>query len=358
MHPGQVRAYSDKIWRGFFESISSVEEDRRIRSSWSPAPLECFLFESANLEISMPESLILDTFPAFQESWTGVRDASPDVQAEWWASGYMAHWPELLDKQIGDYSAQQIDWKKIATEKIFPHLEARLPAMETAHRNIITAFSAICGRARRTIGLDMDILAVIYVGIGCGAGWATRFQGSPAILFGLENIAECGWEDPESIDGLIAHEIGHLAQEAWLRQAGRGAGAGPWWQLFTEGFAQRCEQSILRRDSWHKAGPEDDEWLSWCTGRRAWLASEFLRTVAEGRDIRPFFGSWFEIEGHSECGYYLGCEAVRDLESSGLSLKEIAVVEEPEKWLNPILINMSRLVVENNNPGHPRCGIE
>jgi hypothetical protein len=32
----------------------------------------------------------------------------------------------------------------------------------------------------------------------------------PAVLFGPENIAECGWSASEVLAGLVAHEVGHL----------------------------------------------------------------------------------------------------------------------------------------------------
>jgi hypothetical protein len=95
---------------------------------------------------------------------------------------------------------------------------------------------------------------VIYVGIGCGAGWATTFGDSPAVLFGLENIAERGWEDPGTILGLVAHELGHLVHFAWRLRGGKSAGSGPWWQLYEEGFAQECESRILDTGAVHQAG--------------------------------------------------------------------------------------------------------
>ena len=45
----------------------------------------------------------------------------------------------------------------------------------------------------------------------------------------------------------------------------------------------------------------------------------------EGLSIRPFFGSWFEIRGRRQCGYFLGHELIKQLETS-MSLKEIALL--------------------------------
>ena len=46
----------------------------------------------------------------------------------------------------------------------------------------------------------------------------------------------------------------------------------------------------------------------------------------EGLSIRPFFGSWFEIRGRKQCGYFLGHELVGQLETS-MSLKEVALLD-------------------------------
>lgn len=119
-------------------------------------------------------------------------------------------------------------------------------------------------------------------------------------------------------------------------------GDGEWWQLFTEGFAQRCEHLILEQDTWHEVVNTNNDWISWCYNKQAYLAFEFLRFVAEEKDIRPFFGSWYNIDGYSQCGYFLGYEAVKELEMSGMSIREIAVLENPESYLRKILEKMAK----------------
>ena len=292
----------------------------------------------------MQQVSIIDTFPFFQKYWKKFQNAPLGTQVEGWAAEYMAQWPELLAKQLNDYSGQQVDWKKLSSQKIFPHINGRLPAMKTAHQNIIDLFPSICQQAYRKMDINIDIAGMVYVGIGCGGGWATTYQSKPAILFGFENIAECGWDGPDSISGLIAHEIGHLIQDAWRKQAGRLYGEGAWWQLFTEGFAQRFEHIIFERDSWHEAGNPKNEWIAWYTDKRAFLAGEFLRYVAEGKDIQPFFGSRYDMDGYSQCGYFLGHEAIRALEEAGMSMDEIAILEDPQRHLRKVL---EKIAAEN-----------
>jgi hypothetical protein len=66
-------------------------------------------------------------------------------------------------------------------------------------------------------------------------------------------------------------------------------------------------------------------WLRWCQENRDWLASEFLRAVGEEESVRRFFGSWYEIKGWSQSGYFLGCELIKRLEQR-MELKEIALL--------------------------------
>jgi hypothetical protein len=276
----------------------------------------------------MPKCCVIDAFPAFLEFWSAVRHEPLDAQVDAWASVYMARWPELLAKQQSDYSAERQDWRQIAAERVFPHLDQRLPGMSEAHKHLLDVCDPVYTQAQAELGFDGDVIFVVYVGIGCGAGWATTYQGSPAILFGLENIAEEGWTRPRVLSGLVAHEVGHLAHFHWRGQAGLPEGSGPWWQLYAEGFAQRCEHTIHQQDTWHMAHAVDG-WLEWCQAHRGWLAREFLSGVDRNAPVRPFFGSWFELRGWKQTGYYLGHEVIRHLEKS-LALKEIALLDDFE----------------------------
>jgi hypothetical protein len=278
----------------------------------------------------MSKCNIIDTFPVFLTFWSEAQQKPIDAQIDCWASEYMSQWPELLEKQKQDYSDQQEDWRQIAREKVFPFLSRRLPAMRTAHENLLEICHPVYSRAQEVLGFESDLSFVIYVGIGCGAGWVTSYQNTLAILFGLENIAEEGWIQPSILTGLVAHEIGHVVHFHWLAQHELPTGSGPWWQLFTEGFAQRCEHLVLGKDTWHMSpDTEDSDWLDWCQEHKGWLATEFLRVVDEGESVRPFFGSWFDIRGRKQCGYFLGHELITRLEAS-MSLKEIALLNHVE----------------------------
>ena len=274
---------------------------------------------------------IVDAFPAFLDLWPTIRHKTIDGQIDAWATGYMARWPELLAMQQACYAEDGEDWRLIAREMVFPNLAERLPGMETAYRHLTTLVEPVFARAQQMLGFESDMVAVIYAGIGCGAGWATTYQGLPAILFGLENVAEEGWTGSNVLTGLVAHEIGHVAHHHWRQQRGLPKGSGPWWQLYCEGFAQRCEHLILGTDSWHMAR-RIEGWLDWCQANEAWLAAEFLRATDAGESLRPFFGSWYDIQGWKQTGYYLGHRIIRRMEVN-MDLHDIALLGEIEPLL-------------------------
>jgi hypothetical protein len=151
------------------------------------------------------------------------------------------------------------------------------------------------------------------------------------VLFGLENAAEEGWTRETTLRGLIAHELGHVLHFHRRALAGRKHGDGPWWRLYTEGFAQRCEHLALGSETWHMAGAEDEAspnaWLRWCRANRHWLAEAFLHTMARGEPVQPFFGSWQSVRDHKQTGYFLGHEVIQRLEAD-MDLQEIALLDD------------------------------
>lgn len=265
---------------------------------------------------------ILDTWDDFLRFWRAASGLPLPARMDLWRGEYMARYPELLRKQVEDYESQGVDWRQVAAERIFPYLPERLPLMQAARDLLPDVCAAIYERARAALGLDFDAVFVIHVGIGCGAGWATRYEGQPACLLGLENIAEERWHTRERLEGLVAHELGHLAHMAWRGEweAFAEHERDPLFLLYSEGFAVRCEEAILG-GAGHLG--QDEQWLAWCAAHRAMLAAEFLRRVEAGEAVRDFFGSWYEVQGQSQTGYYLGDEFVRHLER-GRALRDVA----------------------------------
>ena len=75
------------------------------------------------------------------------------------------------------------------------------------------------------------------------------------------------------------------------------------------------------------------------TSRTRWLAAEFLRRVDQGEDMRPFFGSWFDLRGKKQTGYFLGHELIARLQQR-MSLRDVALLTDIESHLRPLLIQM------------------
>ncbi|MCK5116660.1 MAG: hypothetical protein KAR44_08670 [Candidatus Aegiribacteria sp.] len=282
---------------------------------------------------------ILDTYPEFVSYWNKYSQLSLHQKIEGWANEYMSKWPQLLQMQKDDYSdLPDSNWRDIAETRIFPFITDRIGSMSKAHKNLLNEIEPIHTTASVYFCIEnLEILYVIYVGIGCGAGWVSTFNESHSVLFGLEMISECQWSDKISIQGLIAHEIGHAVHAVLRDDPGLAQFEGPFWQLYTEGFAQRCEHILLQSDTWHQGqGYNKAGWLSWCKANKRMLAKEFLRSIDINQDTKPFFGSWFDIQGYSQCGYYLGHEVIRDLEKR-YSIKEIAVLENVQTEMRAVL---------------------
>lgn len=267
---------------------------------------------------------ILDTFPAFLQYWQTHRHAPLEEQIETWESHYLLPWPELAEKQKADYAGQDLDWRLIASERIFPFLDERLPAMHEARDNLHAVLEVTFERAQAELGFQVEVRFIIHVGIGCGAGWATTYQGQPAVLFGLENLVESNWCDPDTLAGLVVHELGHLLHFKWRSGAHQVRGDGPWWQLYEEGFAQRCETIVLGPDSWHMARSQPG-WRRWCAANADALARGYLEAAARDDPVREYFGSWFELQGWRQTGYYLGHEVISLWERQS-SLHALAVL--------------------------------
>lgn len=138
---------------------------------------------------------------------------------------------------------------------------------------------------------------------------------------------EEGWHAARQLRGLVAHELGHLAHMTWRGEWEEFAESerAPLFLLYSEGFAVRCEEAILGAAG-HLA--QDEEWSAWCETHRAVLAAEFLRRLDSGQGVRDFFGSWREIQGHRQTGYFLGRAFIRDLER-GQTLGDVACMPAP-----------------------------
>jgi hypothetical protein len=286
---------------------------------------------------------IINTFADFQHFWEKNRDKTVEDQIDNWSIEYMDKWPELKNMQIRDYEKSGNNWRDIAKKYVFYNLNERINTIKLAQENLIQIIPSIFDWSKQRLDLDFDIVFIIYVGIGLGAGWATKYQGNSAVLLGLENIAEENWENKESLKGLLAHEIGHLFHFNLRRKNNlENEYPSPLWPLYEEGFAMRCEHKIMNEETWHQQiGLKN--WLKWCVDNKEKLASKYLEFIEKKMKVNDFFGSWFNIDGYKQTGYYLGHEIIKEWEESdkfeNLAIMSIQEVENRvhnslTKWKN------------------------
>jgi hypothetical protein len=127
--------------------------------------------------------------------------------------------------------------------------------------------------------------------------------------------------------------MGHLGHYQWRFEYGAAIGSGPLWQLYSEGFAQWCEHSILGEESWHMNYDRGgQQWIQRCPEHRSWLAKEYLRYLDEERSTQPFFGSWLDIQDWSYTGYFLGHELIKRLLAK-MSIEDTALLIPQENLL-------------------------
>ncbi|MBE0431660.1 MAG: hypothetical protein IBX67_07520 [Dehalococcoidia bacterium] len=268
---------------------------------------------------------LIDTFDDFMRYWQGACDKTVEEKVELWATSYMQKYPELLQRQVRDYEESGYDWREIARNKVFPRLEAYLPLIKEARENLVHVCGPVYEQAVQALRVDFPVTFVIYVGIGCGAGLATQYGGSPACLLGLEKIAELGWHTPGKLRELVSHEIAHLVHMHWRDefQEFEEHEKDPLFLLYSEGFAKRCENLILAGESWSQA--DRDDWLPWCEAHKGLLAEEYLHRVDHGKPTNDFFGDWLHVQGRSQTGYYLGWTLLLWLEEN-YDMREIAAL--------------------------------
>jgi hypothetical protein len=292
---------------------------------------------------------IFDTFDDFKEIWPLMKNTDIENQIEIWVTKYMHKWPDLLKMQIESYQNDGEDWKKIAKEHVFPKLGATFKHMKQVKNELKKAINFVAPRTLQKFKLDFPLNFVIYVGIGVGAGWATEFREKPAVLYGLENIIDCGWKTFDSLAPLSAHEIGHLIHFHWRKERNLPIERqSPFWQLYEEGFAMRCEHKIMEEESWHQQIGQEN-WVPWCKSHLSYLSQKFLDECGDNNTemLQNFFGSWYDIEGKKQTGYYLGHEIVKFWEKQE-DFKEIAMLkmneidEKVKKSLEVFSSNLNR----------------
>lgn len=151
---------------------------------------------------------------------------------------------------------------------------------------------------------------VLYLGLCCAAGRATRLEGVPAILLGIEKIIELDWCDETAMKALLFHELGHLWHESLRGELEEGGSPRQRavLQVYSEGVAMVCQQRLAGDpELFHQ---DRDGWLGWCRANEGAIKAGYLRRMEAGESTQGFFGDWVSFMGQPDVGYFLGRQFV------------------------------------------------
>lgn len=261
---------------------------------------------------------VMDTFPRI----AAYRDAYPDFDLFTWQRYAETISPSLYGMCREDAASYDME------RDVMPVLRYALGEGFTRVKAAHEALSKIAGwlpeKMTALAKIDFEPRIVFYLGLCNGAGWACELDGVPAILLGAEKIAELGWHEPDTMADLICHELVHLIHFGLRGQSDQPEQAV--WQLYTEGMATRYSQRLYKENYYHM---DQGGWLAFGRGHLAQIKADYRRRWLSGEGTAAFFGDWHQVMGHSNLGYFLGCEWVRSLETR-MSFTDIARLTSEE----------------------------
>lgn len=274
---------------------------------------------------------IIDIYSHFDLFWQSASNLNDADYIDAWFSIFMKNHLILREKLIKEYESDGYDWKSVVKEYVFTDLKKNASTFASIGRKLHNLIPSIHVKCQEIFQIEFPIHYVIYIGIGMGAGWATSLNNKAAVLLGLENILQCGWTTEKRLRPLVAHEVGHLIH---LKERGckdfKFHNDNLLFSIYEEGVAMWAEHQIMGFDDWHMQEGQDN-WVDWCYEHKHFLAQKFLQEYHQNEDqtSKNFFGSWFNIEGKTQTGYYLGHEIIKEWKKA-LSFKEIATLQEKE----------------------------
>ncbi len=196
-----------------------------------------------------------------------------------------------------------------------------------AHNSFCELVDGIDEKVKSALGAELDVTVVFYLGLCCGAGWAVEnLKGKKYVLLGAEKIVELDWCDKAQMAGLIYHEIGHLWHFQTRKKLVRKFKNDYLLQLYTEGMAMYAQQELIGDGNFYHQ--DKDGWLNWCDENKQALFAEYLRRIDNKESCQDFFGDWCNYLGHSDLGYYLGCEMIKNLKKTHTQKELVSLTEK------------------------------
>lgn len=258
---------------------------------------------------------IINTFDKIQNCYT---DNKFNLDA--WRK-YTKEFSCELSKKC-EQDSKEYDFNK----QIFPIVNNVLLNKDAALRTN-TSFISVTNQLKSNINKlfknDIDLDIILYLGLCNGAGWATALDGRNTILLEIEKIIELNWQNEADMQALIFHEIGHIWHKTYgvLYPKTQSKGEESLVQMYQEGIAMVCEHILCQNNNYYHQNKND--WLTWCKDNKLEIKQEYLNRIDNNISTQDFFGDWCNYKGHSDVGYYLGCEFVKHLQQR-YSLFDIA----------------------------------
>lgn len=272
---------------------------------------------------------IIDTFKDYKDYIEEHLEKEPKEKMELWKSYYNSNFPEVERKCKEDYEAEGYSWREIGLTKAFSRIKEDFPKMMEGYNNLLKILKGMDEKVKDTFHVDIDINIVIYSGLLNSAGWVDKYEGKRSMLFGIDKIAEIGWQHEDKIKVLVCHELCHVAHfqirgesnlPEHVEQSKYNEGI---WNIYEEGFAQYFQQ-VLGESSINSRG---EQWSIECEKIEEQLKQEYIKALEDKeKGTRDFYGDWFKVLGISDVGYFLGSKLIANL-SKRYTIEDIAAME-------------------------------
>ena len=257
-------------------------------------------------------------------------------------------WVEFMSKDINvrqqcidDYIEQGLDWKEVSLNSVFIYDKKFVDRMNRASVLLERIVLDMRSKLSSFYKLELeDTIIVIYHGLGNAAGWATTYEGKPAIYLGVEKIVELGWDSKSKLEDLVSHEYGHLVHMDIRKES-----LEPFtdfrrkmiYRTYTEGVATYCESIYNGREI------SSPMWYQEAIKKEELLKKEFMRRLdSESENITDFFGDWYPVLGLIEAGYFLGLNVIKSL------LKTLSIVEVMSLDIEDVELEVMKYITDNN----------
>lgn len=221
----------------------------------------------------------------------------------------------LKEILLEDVRKDEVSGLDLLNDQRLPIVESVIHQLERA-KSVQVNFDKICKSIDSTVkaiwNVELDLTIILYLGLANAAGWFTTIGDEEVILLGIEKILELNWEDYETMESLIYHELSHAYHRSYcnIEASYESTSDNLLWQLYIEGVAMVLEQE-LKQDAMH-FHQFDTKTLQYLKTNIQKIANDFYMdmNVTEPTPQR-WFGDWVSYEGIGDVGYFLGAAFIR-----------------------------------------------